>query len=99
MFLFAKWKKSSNVTIALRLLAVATKPISKADLLEMINTAIDSGSKEYGVNRSFIRKFLADRFGVPQTPHFAKRINKVLSVNVERGNLILDAAHGLFLLA
>ena len=75
------------------------KNISRTELMQMVWNAIGSGSQDYGVNRSFVREFLADRYDVPMTPNYIKRINQVLQMGVDVGQFKYDSTHGLFLIA
>ena len=77
----------------------SVRSVSKSELMQMVWNAIGSGSHDYGVNRSFVRKFLADRYDVPMTPNYIKRINNVLQMGVDVGQFAYDSRHGLFLLA
>ena len=76
--------------------AETPRSIMKIELLEMIFAAVSSGNSNYGVNRSYIRKVLAERFDVPITPYYMKRVNQVLQKAVDDGQLVLDPSHGLF---
>ena len=70
--------------------------ISKENMLKMITEAIASGHAQYGVSRSYIRKYLSDKYEVPGTTHYNKKLNFLLHRGLEDKVFVFDPVHQLF---
>lgn len=75
------------------------KTISKSALMDMIVLVIKDGNERYGVNRSFIRKVLGDKFKIPNSSYWIKRVNQMLQLGLEQRLLEYDPSHQLFTVA
>ena len=70
--------------------------ISKEEMVKYVELAIGSCNSAIGCSKSYIRKFLLDKFEVPTTPHYMKKTNAAIQVALAEKRISFDAKHGLF---
>ena len=74
----------------------SSRIITKEQMKNMVFEAVTSGNPRYGVGKSYIRNFLMDRFEVPMTLHYAKKITMTLQAGLAEDLLAYDPVHHLY---
>ena len=70
--------------------------ISKEEMVKYVEEAIGSCNTGIGCSKAYIRKFLLDKFEVPVTPHYIKKVNAAIQVGLAEKKFSFDSKHGLF---
>ena len=70
--------------------------ISKEQMVNYVAEAIESCNSGIGCSKAYMRKYLLDKYEVPLTPHYMKKMNAAIQVGLEEKRFEFDAKHGLF---
>ena len=70
--------------------------VSRDDMLNMVKEAISFGNDSLGVSKKLIRKHLFVHCGLPDTPHYTRKLNAVIQCGLDRKMFRYDSVHQMF---
>lgn len=73
--------------------------VLKDELLQMMEEALLSCNVEIGASRMYVKKYVTQKFALPCTQYYSKRLNEVLQCGVDRQMFKFDAVTKLYTLA
>ena len=73
-----------------------TRMFSRDDLMNYILEAIRSCTTGIGCSKAYIKKFLCERFEVPISAHYVRKIGMLLSEAVMQNKIQFDPKHNLY---
>ena len=73
-----------------------TRMFSREDLMKFILEAMNSCTTGIGCSKAYIKKFLCERFEVPVSAHYVRKIGMLLSEAVMQNKIQFDPKHNLY---
>ena len=70
--------------------------VSRDEMLNMVMEAMNFGNDSLGVSKKLIRKHLFVHCGLPDTPHYTRKLNAVIQCGLDRKMFRFDSVHQMF---
>ena len=80
-----------NVAAGVSLPRAVKAPLSELELEGFVDRAVGQGSiGNVGISRDFVRRFLQENFGIPDTSYYRRRVNALLMRKASLGDYKLE---------
>lgn len=73
-----------------------TKVISRSQMASWIIEAIKHGNREFGVSKSFLKKYLCEVHSMPNNSYYVRKLNSMLAYGIDEEKLYYDKLHQLY---
>ena len=57
--------------------------------MEMVENALRETNDQYGSSRTFIRCFIFNKYKIPSSPYYVKRLNQILQTGVDQKKIAI----------
>ena len=73
-----------------------SKAISRSQMATWIIEAIKQGNRDFGVSKSYLKKYLSEVNGMPNNAYYIRKLNTVLTLGIDEKRLMFDKVHSLY---